>query len=100
MNRYSEKFKKLNKRFKILKKQSIRGYYVKLTQKLKSSNLRNYFKVMKQICGYETKSGGADCVVEELADLSEETATERIAEHFAAVSSSYLPVQLASLPIW
>ena len=98
LHRYSDKFKRLNKAFRKLKKRSIRDYYVTLTDKLKSSNLCNYFKVVKQICGYE----GRNCEreVEELAGLSEQASVERIAEHFAAVSGSYEPVQLAALPAY
>ena len=41
-----------------------------------------------------------DCYVEELRDLSDSAAAERIAEHFSSISCSYLPVQLTQLPAY
>ena len=46
---------------------------------------------------YQTCDVG-DFQVEQLAGLSEVAAAEKIAEHFAAISCSYQPVQLAALP--
>ena len=43
-------------------------------------------------------SFGNDCDVEELRDLSPDAAAEQIADHFSAISCSYLPVQLGRLP--
>ena len=75
----------------MLKKRNIRNYYEKLTQGLKKSNPRNFYKVAKQISDYQD-SVSDECEVEQLASLSEQQAAEQIANHFAAVSCSYQPV--------
>ena len=70
-----------------------------MTEKLKVTNPRNYYKVVKMLSGY-SGSTSSDCDVEELRDLTASDAAESIAAHFSAVSCSYQPVQLASLPAY
>ena len=98
-NRRSEKFKKLQRKFNRMKKVNIKSHYVNLTEKLKVTNPRNYFKVIKMLSGYPDSFSG-DCEVEELRGLTASDAAEKIADHFSAVSCSYQPVQLASLPAY
>ena len=96
-NRYSEKFKALNKKFKYLKQKNIQNHYMNLTNRLKKTDPRNYYRIVKQISDYQICDDG-DFEVEELAGLSEVAAAEKIAEHFSAISCSYQPVQLGALP--
>ena len=78
-------------KFNYLKKINIRNYYTNLTEKLKITNPRNYYKVIKMLSG-NADSFGNDCDIEELRDLSPDAAAEQIADHFSAISCSYLPV--------
>ena len=82
-----------------MKKVNIKSYYVNLTEKLKVTNPRNYFKVIKMLSGYQ-ESSSSDYDVDELRDLTASEAAERIAAHFSAVSCSYQPVHLPSLPAY
>ena len=98
-HRRSEKFKRLQLKFNRMKKINIKNHYVNLTEKLKVTNPRNYYKVIKMLSGYPDQSS-SDCEVEELMSLTALEAAEKIADHFAAVSCSYQPVQLSSLPAY
>ena len=95
-HRISPYFKKLQNRFNRMKRVNIRDHYVKLTEKLKVTNPRNYYKVIKMLSG----SSRGDCDVEEIAHLTASEAVEQISDHFSAISCSYMPVQLASLPAY
>ena len=96
-NRGSLKFKSLQKKFNRLKKINIKYHYVNITERLKKTNPRNFFKVMKTLTGDFSSD---QCDVEELVNLSPLESAEKIATHFAAISCSYEKLQLDSLPAY
>ena len=98
-HRRSDKFRRLQRKFNYMKRTNIRNYYINLTEKLKVTNPRNYYKVIKMLSGC-SDSASSECNVEELTHLTPPVAAERIAAHFSAISCSYQPVQLASLPAY
>ena len=81
----------------MMKRCNIRDFNVNLTEKLKMTSPRNYFKTIKMLSGSPGFSGD-NIDVEELRDLSPIAAVEKIAEHFSSISCSYRPVQVESLP--
>merc|ERR1711954_504740 len=97
-NRYSSKYKKLLNSFRRLKKSTIRSHYAKVTDNLKSANPSKFFKTMREISDYESNNTSEECFVQELQGLSNVKAAEIIAQHFSAISNTYLPVQLDKLP--
>ena len=97
MHRYSDKFKKMNKKFKKLKRRNIKNHYLNLNEKLKKSNPRKFFGVMREICNPNFQVND-DCEIQGLKDKSSQEAAELIAEHFAKVSQSYSPIDFTLLP--
>ena len=98
-NRRSEKWRKLNRSFKKLKRKTIRNFYSKFVTELKSLNPGEWYKVAKQIGAVGQPSRG-DIVVESLEGLSNEICAEQIAQHFASISNEYLPVDNTKLPCY
>ena len=96
-NRKSEKWRKLNKSFKKLKRKTIRNFYSKFVTELKYTNPGEWYKIAKQI-GAVGQSNRGDIAVESLEGLSNESCAEHIAQHFASVSNEYLPVDQTKLP--
>ena len=96
-HRKSLKWKELRKRFKILKKKSIRYLNSKFVNELKMTNPGKWFKFAKRI-GAVGQTAGGSVQVECLAGLSDQQSAEQIATHFSAISAKYAPVNLAQLP--
>jgi hypothetical protein len=96
-NRKGEKWRKLNRSFKRLKRKTIRNFYSNFVTELKSTNPGEWYKIAKQI-GAVDKTNSGDIFVESLEGLSNENCAQTIAQHFASVSNEYLPVDHAKLP--
>ena len=96
-NGRSQKFLFLQNKFRHMKRDNIKNYYTNLTAKLKKTNPRNYFQVIKMLSGTQNASG-SEWDIEELSELTASAAADKIADHFSAISCSYQPVQLDRLP--
>ena len=98
-HRKSQKFISLQKKFRQMKRANIHNYYTNLAVKIKSTNPRNYFQIIKMLSGTQDASG-SDWDIDELRNLTASAAADKIADHFSAISCSYQPVQLDSLPAY
>ena len=98
-NRNGEKWRKLNKSFKKLKRKAVKSYYSNFVNELKSINPGQWYKIAKRI-GALDQSKGDDIYVESLEGLSKEECAQNIAEYFASVSNEYLPVDHKQLPCY
>ena len=95
-NRHSAKYKEMDKKFKKMKKSSIRDHYQNLTEKFKATNPKKFFSVMKEICNPNFHNN--DFLPEILQNLTPFQRSEKIAAHFSQISQSYEPVNLSKLP--
>ena len=96
-NRKSEKWRKLNRKFRKLKRKKIRSFYFKFVTELKKTNPGKWYKMAKQIGAVDQMNGG-DLSVESLKGLTNEECAQSIAQYFASVSNEYSPVDHAQLP--
>ena len=64
------------------------NHYQTLTNRLKNTNSKQFYAVMKEICGSE-KRGSDEYQIQELYGKSTVESAEVIANHFAKVSQSY-----------
>ena len=78
-NRKSEKWRKLNRKFKKLKKKTIRSFYSKFVTELKNTNPGKWYKMAKQIGAVDQMNGG-DLSVESLKGLTNEECAQSIAQ--------------------
>jgi hypothetical protein len=96
-NRSSSKFKKLKSKFKKMKRTAIKTFYTDFVSDLKTTNPAKWYAMAKRIGAVDQMSGG-EVNVESLSHLSNFEAAQKIAEHFAAISSEYSPVDHSQLP--
>ena len=96
-NRKSAKWLAMNKKFRRLKRKAVRNFYRKATYNLKKSDPRKFYSIVKKIgCSNFTKSPE----IEELKDLNNFQAAEKIATFFAEISNQYDPVDFSKLPAY
>ena len=96
-NRNSEKFKKIKAKFKKMKREAIKEFYSDFVTDLKATDPGKWYKMAKKIGALDQMTGG-EINVESLENLSNLEAANKIAEHFAAISNEYLPIQFSQLP--
>ena len=94
-NRKSNKWRKLKRKYKKLKKKTVRNFYSNFTNELKEVNP----SMAKRIGAVDQMNGG-ETVVECLEGLSNNQGAQLIAEHFASVSNQYLPLDNKQLPCY
>ena len=98
-HRKSEKYKKFKSKFKKLKRKSAKTFYSDFILNLKKTDPGKWYLMAKKIGAVnETESG--DIQVEALANLSNQECAQRIAEHYAAVSNEYSPINYSELPCY
>ena len=95
--RKSQKWKNLKRKFKTLKRKTIRKFYSNFVSELKNTNPSKWYQMAKRI-GAVNQKDEDDLKVEVLAGLSEEESAEQIAQHFAAISQEYHPLDTSALP--
>ena len=95
--RKSNKWKNLKRKFKKLKKKTVRKFYNTFVTELKNTNPSKWYSMAKKI-GAVNQSEDDDLKVEVLAGLTDEESAEQIASHFASVSQEYLPLDPSKLP--
>ena len=96
-NRRSDKYKKLESKYKKLKRKTIGSFYSDFIQNLKKSNPGKWFKMAKKI-GAVGESESEEIKVESLSELSNSQCAQKIAEHYAAISKEYDPIDPRQLP--
>ena len=95
--RKSKKWKKLKKKFKILKRKTIQKFYKNFVEDLKQTDPSKWYGMTKRIGAVNNMEHG-DLIVEELVGVNDDESAELIAEHFASVSQEYLPLDTSALP--
>ena len=98
-HRKSEKYKKLEKKFKKLKRKTLKTFYSKFVNDLKSTEPGKWFKMAKRIGAVDRMSGG-DIQVQSLTNLNNVQCVQKVAQHFAAISQEYSPVNISQLPCY
>ena len=93
----TEKFKNMKRKFKRIKRMSVKNHFDKFVHNLKTSNTKRWFQQMKHFGGLSKMNVGK-LQIESLKDLSDEECAERVAQHFASVSQQYEPVDKDRLP--
>ena len=96
-NRKSPKWRELNSKFQKLKRKYIREFYIDATKGLKTANPSKFYSIVKKI---GCLSANANFNIEEIENLSDIQAAEKIADYFANVSNQYKPVDFCKLPAY
>ena len=96
-NRQSSKWKKLKAKFKRGKRKVVKSFYSKFVNELKVSDPGKWYQMAKRV-GAVDQMNGQNTIVEELVGLSNQQSADAIAQHFAAVSNEYLPLNPNYLP--
>ena len=81
------KLRKLRGRLRRKKRKAVISFYSKFVTELKQTDQGAWYRMGKRI---DVK----DIVVEEIKGLSNTESADKIAKHFAAVSSSYSPLNI------
>ena len=98
-NRQSNKWRKLRGKFRRKKRKAVKSFYSKFVTELKQTDPGAWYRMAKRI-GAIDQMNGQDIVVEELEGLNNAESAEKIAQHFAAVSNSYSPLNINKLPCY
>ena len=97
--RRSEKYKKLKSKFKKLKRTSVKKFYREFISELKTTSPGKWYQMAKKLgTGNQTNDG--DIKVEELIELKNYEAAQKIGEHFAKISNEYQPIDNTQLPCY
>ena len=96
-HRKSVKYKKLKTKFKKMKKLAIRNFYSEFVSEMKLADPSKWYGLAKKIGAVDQMSSG-NTEIESLQGLSNAECASLIAEHFAAISNQYHPVDYSKLP--
>ena len=89
----STKWEYLNKKFQEKCEDEKRKYYANIVTDLKESNISQWYSKVKRMAGQLSPSLSPDTCVEELSGLSDKEQADRIADHYASISSQYEPIR-------
>ena len=98
-HRKSTKYKKLRSKFRKLKRKSVKTFYKDFVCNLKKSDPGKWYQMAKQI-GAISESERGDIRVESLTDFTNKQCAQKIAEHYAAISNEYAPIDSTQLPCY
>ena len=98
-NRKSNKWKKLKKKFKTLKRRTVQNFYSNFVSELKVSNPSKWYSMAKRL-GAEENNKGSELTVECLKGLDNQQSAEQVAEYFSKVSQEYSPLDTGKLPAY
>ena len=87
----------MNRKFKYLKKKSVREFYKNFTENLIKSNPKKFYSTVKQIGGLGVTTEN-DLQIGEIEGLSDYETAEVIADYFSSVSRQYHEVDFSKLP--
>ena len=82
-----------------MKRKSVQSFYSDFVHNLKKCAPGKWFKMAKKI-GAVSESESGDVSVESLSGLSNGECAQRIAEHYAAISQEYYPININLLPAY
>ena len=82
-----------------MKRKSIKTFYTEFVSVLKLSDPGKWYSMAKKIGALDQMAAG-DIQVESLAGLSNLESAKRIADHFAAISNQYDPIDISQLPCY
>ena len=74
-----------------MKRKAVKNFYSEFVHDLKKTDPGKWYAMAKKI-GAVGQSSSSDVEVEALCGFSNLQAAHKIAEHFAAISNSYLPI--------
>ena len=94
----SPKWEYLNKKFLEKCEEEKIKYYDNIVAGLKESNISQWYSKVKRMAGQLGPSLSPDMCVEELSGLSDQEQAERIADHYASISSQYEPIISEDFP--
>ena len=95
----SPKFKELKSKFKQLKRKSVKKFYSDFISELKTTNPGKWYQMAKKLgTGNQTNNG--DVLVDEISELNNYEAAQKIGEHFATISNEYQPIDNSQLPCY
>ena len=100
-NGQSEKYKSLLKEFQSKYKAAAQRYLKKNTEALKETNPGQAYRILKKMSaqpGDCTDSNTFSLPSHVAANLTNQEAAERIAEHFSAISQEFTPLDVNNLP--
>ena len=89
-NRRSDKWKNINKEFKLGVKKAKKDFYKKMVEDLKIKNPSQWYSAVKRMTSYENKA--EQIQVEEISHLSDQAQCELIADEFSEVPNLYSPL--------
>ena len=98
-NRKSKKHKKLKSKFKKLKRNTVKTLFSGFVSDLKVTDPGRWYQMATKIGAVDKMSGG-DIKVDSLSNFDNAECAQKIAEHFAAVSNEYSPVNNEQLPCY
>ena len=96
-HRKSDKWRTLDRKFKKLKRKAVKNFYSHFVSDLKQSNPGKWYEMARRLGSVDQINGG-QVAVDDLQGLTDRECAEKIAEHFAAVSNNYQPINLKDLP--
>ena len=71
-------------------KEEKENYYERIVSDLKESNVSQWYSKVKRMAGQDQEKR-ADVTIDELIGLNDVEQAEKIAEHYASISSMYEP---------
>ena len=95
-HRQSDKWRKLKRRFRQMKRKTIKSFHSNFVTELKQTNPSNWYRMAKKIGAIDQMNEGDVCV-DQLIGLDNKQA---VAQHFPAVSNEYSPLDLEKLPCY
>ena len=97
--RKSPKWRKLKKKYTILKRKTVQNFYSYFVCELKTSHPAKWYSMAKRQGAEESDSDGV-LLVECLKRLYDQDAAERVAEFFSWISKEYSPLDTSKLPAY
>ena len=95
-NKHSNKYKELNSKYLVLRKQTKQIYYAKIVSGLHLSHVSKWYSKIKQISGLDSCH---DIEVDEIKNLTIPEQCEVIARQFSAIANSYSPLQSGDINV-
>ena len=89
----------MKNKFKTLKRKAVKSLYSNFVNELKESNPGKWYKMAQKI-GALDQMNSNEISVDQLKGLTDQESAELIAQHFAAVSNQYLPLNREVLPCY
>ena len=98
-HRQSAKWRKLKKKYKRLKRKSIKSFYNNFLTELKKTDPGKWYQMAKKIGAVDQMNEG-EISVECLEGLSSAEGVQQIANHYATISNNYSPIDTHKLPCY